>query len=1491
MGSSNNFREVKNSVYKQHQFYTVNIIRNTICFSLLLILFSFQSKSQIYEFSKDPEKFKSEIRTFYKGIQVEKTNAIVDKFITNLNEDKYSAEEFLKIVSTCNLMLKQHMKPLPHFEQYIEILNAYKDNFITIDKFKMWDEVYREMAKNNKSKLDNFNESILALFTKNAIFSEVSKTWYINTFDYLLIWEGQPKLIINNPISLVCRTKEDTLIIHQTTGVYYPIEYKWLGKSGIVNWRRVLLDTTLVYAKIKSYQVYTKRAELEADSVDFWNSNYFSNKLYGKLWDRAMSTYSGMKSDYPKFRSYKAVYILDKLSKNVLYIGGFTQEGLNMMGSSSMDVPGEPKVKARIIISYKGKTTLRAESDAFLITPEKIVASNSAVTIYYQKDSMYHPKIIFNYSILTRKLMLTRGDNGMYRSPMYDSYHKLEMEFDQLEWDIDNPKMDLRLFYGSDGSAYFTSMDFFTIDKFHQTQSVLAFNPLVKLKELCVKKKTNVITQADFANYLSVEEKDVESMLITLTMQGYIIYDSDKKTILVRDKTFLYANASDNKVDYDLIKIESTIKKNNAVFSLESGNLNMEGVRMILLSDTHKVHIVPDNQQIIVKYDRNIEFNGYVRAGLFEFFGKDFKFDYQTFKITMNNIDSLRFWVRIDPTRPTLIAQIQSVLQNVSGFLYIDSIKNKSGRINYANYPIFKCTKNSFVYYDKKEILGGVYSRDRFYFEIKPFTVDSLYTFTMEGLEFEGTFHSGGIMPVFDYRLVPQKDRSLGFTKIDVFPLYVNAGKNKGEGDITINLSNKGLRGIGSIEYLTSITKSQDFIFFLDSMRSNSTSFNIEHNAMNKYPKVIGEDVFTRWYPYKDTMIIQKLQIPFKIYEKGYEFSGDLVLTPARLTSSGTFDYLNSTITSGEFEFTPTKLLSDDATLRIQSDDPNLSAIIAPNIKLDLDITNDILKGESISDDHKIIFPLNRYITSMKQFIWYSLKDSVDLYKSSTQTNNDCWFLSTKSDQDSLKFESTKATYDLKKYHIIAQKIPYIPVADARIYPYEGRAVIEKDALMQSLKNAKVKADTVNYYHELYDCLINVFGKYKYTGYGKYDYIDKYKNKQVLNFYQIKVDENRATNARAKITDTMQFKLSPYFKFSGYADINGPIKQLDFDGFIFPDHKLEEFRTGWIAYHNRVDPDSVVFILSYPKGKEGRELYTGIYLGTDSPYVYNLFMGYKKAFADQEIFTVNEGVLYYDDKANKYVFADKDKIYYEELRGAYYSLFPKTGNTYGEGKFDFGEDIKAIEIATAGVFNYFSDPGNFIFDVVMTIQFPFDEKALNQMADIVIQTAYFRKDTRNKRDAVQKGISELVDDEKERRSILAEIENVSEIPITKSLTKTLVLSDMKITFDPEERMFQTSESNIGVISIRKSKIYKQMAGAMQMTKKRSGTTFTLYFESDKDNNYFFKYNYGVFNVLSSDEEFNKLVEATLTKYSENKYRIKKATPRDLETFKKKMKLY
>ncbi len=80
----------------------------------------------------------------------------------------------------------------------------------------------------------------------------------------------------------------------------------------------------------------------------------------------------------------------------------------------------------------------------------------------------------------------------------------------------------------------------------------------------------------------------------------------------------------------------------NAVFDLRNYDLTINGVSRIFLSDSQNVAIYPANDRIVMKKNRNFQFDGHVQAGLFTFSGKNFFFDYDTFKIGLSKIDSLQ---------------------------------------------------------------------------------------------------------------------------------------------------------------------------------------------------------------------------------------------------------------------------------------------------------------------------------------------------------------------------------------------------------------------------------------------------------------------------------------------------------------------------------------------------------------------------------------------------------------------------------------------------------------------------------------------------------------------------------------------------------------------------------------------------------------------------------------------------------------------------------
>lgn len=1469
------------------------ILISVLTFFILSVLTESVCAQKLTKFSKEPEAFVSEIKAMYKEYSADKVVNTVSTFTGLIKKLKFSSEELDLIVETSNVMLKKHYNPSPHFENYFNVLIAYKNSNIDIAKLKEYNKVLNQLLEDTKKNVDNLNQTMLSLFGENAIYTDQSKAWYIYTSNYTISYNNKvPQITINVPTELFCRTKEDTVQIHKTSGVFYPLTSTWKGTKGRVDWRRVLLDTNKVYADLNIYRIDMTKAEINADSCWLINQYYFKTPILGKIHDKGLTINKGENASFPEFRSYKSGYIFDKISRNVLFIGGFSMAGKKMLSTSNTDK------KARILISFKGVETMMLESDAFSISATKISSSDAAITIFYEGDSMYHPKMKADLFIVDRKVVLTRGETGLYRSPMFDSYHAIDMEFDQLEWNIDDALLHFKVLPGSEASAMFSSKNYFNINQYIMIRSVLDFNPLEKIKIFSEKIKSKYFNIQEFSTFMSIKPENLQAMLIDLALGGFIIYDFNTGEIWVRDKTLLYVNANYNRTDYDNIRFPSKItKRSNAVFSLNSGKLELEGVKSVMLSDTHKVYIAPLNQKITLKRDMYFEFSGYIQAGRFELFGKDFKFDYKMFKINMDNIDSLRIYIP-DPNlskdiQDMYLVKLANVLENISGYLYIDKFSNKSGRINYSEYPIFECKKHAFVYYDNPAILGGVYKRDKLYFDIVPFTIDSIDKFKVENLIFEGTFYSGDIIPVMKYLLKPQKDLSLGFVRSDKYPLYVGKSPaGKGVANISLSLNLKGLRGSGDINYLTSVTKSDDFIFYFDSTRASSQSFHIDHMARGIYPKVDGQDVFSQWYPYKDTMLISVVKKSFYIFMKNIEFKGNLCLTPERLTSKGRFIYKNAELNSKLFVFTATKVKSDSANLDILSQIPEKLAFKAPKISIDLDVEKDIAVGEAKKNDKNFEFPYNQYVSSQKHFVWRINAEEIVLSSGKTQSPSDLYLQSTHPEQNSLKFNSDSSTYLLKNYRIYAHKVPYISVADARIYPDKGEVEIMIFAEMKSLEKAKIKVDTINFYHNIYDAFVNVFGKTKYTGFGKYDYIDKNKTKQTISFYQIRVDESQRTFALGKISDSSALKLSPRFKFYGNVQINGNIKALDFNGFVLPVHNIPKIKTAWINFHDRVNPDSMYLTINNPKGVEGKDLFTGIYMNADSPYVYHTFLGAKKSWLDPVIYSISQGVLYYDNAKETFVYTPKEMIFEAARKGSYYSINTVSGDMYSEGKFDFGTDIQNIDIKTAGVVNYTATSSKYLFDVLMTLNFKFDENALKKISTSIIENADFKNVADEGRPIIKRAAAELVDDEKDRKKVLKDMDEISQLSTdNKIFNKTFVFTQLKLTWDIKNRMFQTSDNLMGISSINKAYLNKVLKGGLDLTKRRSGSVFDMYFETDKNTYFYFSYKNGIFNVLSSDNTFNDNVKATLQKNSEAKYRINMATTREIDLMKRKIKFY
>ena len=119
-----------------------------------------------------------------------------------------------------------------------------------------------------------------------------------------------------------------------------------------------------------------------------------------------------------------------------------------------------------------------------------------------------------------------------------------------------------------------------------------------------------------------------------------------------------------------------------------------------MLSDSQNVAIIPSKGNIIMKRNRSFQFDGKIIGGLFVFFGKNFFFNYDKFKINLQHIDSIAINVvsdEKDESGRAIVKSVKNLMENAKGELFIDEPNNKSG-VNIIQGIQYSIAMNSVTY-------------------------------------------------------------------------------------------------------------------------------------------------------------------------------------------------------------------------------------------------------------------------------------------------------------------------------------------------------------------------------------------------------------------------------------------------------------------------------------------------------------------------------------------------------------------------------------------------------------------------------------------------------------------------------------------------------------------------------------------------------------------------------------------------------------------------
>jgi hypothetical protein len=1444
-----------------------------LVFLCLLSIAGFSQKKEKDQLSNDTIKFISDLNLYFidnTGSRFEAENLLKD-FISKWNNNYLTGYWKEAIIETSNMMASKRLKPQPFFMSYFNVIYNFIESKQPFENFQKYQTCLEKMMK---SKISKNIQDYLTLgenaFKSNILYKSPSYIYYSYEPNYTFEYDSVPRVVFKDITLIGLNPRGDSIAVENTSGVYYPNTGHFYCKGGKISWTRCGLDAG-VYATVRRFDIDCKAGNYSSDTATFVGKQFFDKPQIGKFSDRIITENGEI--TYPRFDSYSKRLVVKNIYPDVDYDGGFGMRGPKFVGSGTSASP------AKIIFRRNGAKFLEVSARSFGMSKEKIVANPGHIKFILDKDSITHPGLSFIYQVEKRRVTMLRSDDGLQKAPFANNYHMLDMHFEQLTWDIDEPMVNFGFLPNNfQGEAFFESFNFFTKARYDNIRGNDAISLLPKMVEYADYIKDSSYTVVDLAKYIKYMAVDLRQILYKVAIFGLIDYNPETDIIKMKPRLRDYIANNKHKKDYDIITFHSVIPgQENAQLSLvnNSYDLKIRGVKQILLSDTQKVFVFPKNGEVLVKKNRNFEFSGMTASGKLEFHGKDFVFDYEKFKIKMNTIDSVRIFVvanepDINGNYP--FKRVKTVIENGNGELRIDGPRNKSGWGRAPTFPQFQSFKESYAYYDKRSTFKSVYNRESFYFKLDPFTIDSLDDFKNESLRFDGLFSSSGIFPNFRETLTLQKDYSLGFIrKTPEGGLSMYGGK--ANYDAEIRLSDKGLRGTGDLKFGPSVSHANDFLFFPDSTNAVAQTFDIkETDQPAEFPVSHGDTVYIHYKPYGGLLQAHSQKTPFISYKEKAKFTGRYDLTTKSLSGNGRVDFDKADLISGNILFIKRKFFADTADFHLKAADEVGFTFSTKNVNSTIDF--DKREGLFVTNGEGsyVEFNKNQYIAFMDRFKWYMDNEEMEFGDDQKKLDENVEnaldldgpkFISTHPKQDSLFFFAPSAKYNTRKYIINCKNVPFINVADARIYPDNGEVTIYKNAVMDTLEKAKISANTVTKYHTIRNVTANIYGRRSYLAKGDYQYLDENDNAFNIKFDKIEPDTSFQTVATGKIAEKEKFKFNDYFSFAGNVRLEASNQYLFFDGGTQIVHGCKKIRKAYLKFNGEINPKDI--LIPIPKNAvdmNGKPVVNAIMYSLDTNAVYSGFLSLRGSRSDKEIVSA-DGFLTFEPEAKEYRISNKEKLVEQSLPGNYLSLNTENCAVKGEGKFELGAELGQVEVKTVGNATHFLND-SIDMNVMMTVNFFFESKCLKSMAKDLQIYANSAPATDFAAEFFTKGLAEFVGKEK-ADNLITELNldgSIRRFP--DELEKTFFFNKINMTYKPSKsggNGYFISSGPIGVGNILKNEINREFEGIIKIEKtKNKRDKIFIYLQPDPNTWYYFEFQNGTMKAVSSNKEFNEIIK-------------------------------
>ena len=1343
-------------------------------------------------------------------------------------------------------------------------------------KWNDWHAALSLLAAGKKSRgLQEFLITSPSLFESNVLKQQGKFQWQLLDDSWVIETAEFPPTIVFDSTALIALNQMDTLWIEDVSG-RWELDGKICALSGSrVPWKGTTWDPALNFALLGPVDLDLSDNGFRVENA-ILHSSLSAVALPGNFSVRLEDAPTPETKSYPRFRCEQEFIRIDGLFPETNFQGGLQIRGSEIVGIADRDG------NAKIEITQADTLFMEFHAEEFLFNSKGWFSGHSALFIHFRGDTVSHPDCTVRFDQNSRKILVNRQSEGLGQQSFIDTYHQLEWDVEGFTWGIGMPQIRIGGATGDRSkAATFRSSNYFEKQSFDALQGPDPIHPVVELYRYTQSSGRMSFTSEDFAMYIKLGEMQARLQLMRLANEGYVTFDPEALWCEVLPKTINHIRCATGRKDFDVIEFYSTpTLGSNAEWSLNNGFLEVQGIEFLRLSSARDVEIRPEEGVIKIEKNKDFNFNGRIKAGNIEMEGRNMRFDYTAFSLDFRKIEQVRFWIQdpdeLDYKGNPRKKQVKSTLEMVSGTLSIDHPTNKSGvRANlHTNYPLFSSLETSFVFYESPALHNGAYHRDRFYYAVEPFELKNLDELNASNLVLPGTLVSAGIMDDIKEPLRVMEDRYFGFqtrTPQGGSAIYNGIAQF----DEEIELDGQGLHGSGKVDFLTAHVVSDNFIMLPDSLIGSARSMHHSTSVSSDVAEAHGEFGSIALIPGIPQLEMRTDRSPFDMYQGQGRLSGSLFITNAGLLGAGFFDLNKADLTSQDFVFHETRLLTNSAKFNLNGNRGGISAFQTDDVVARLDFDKRLGDFTPNSGETKIELPIQQYICYMDRFRWFMDEDEIDLMSDRSigelpmdfsENRSISNFISAHPEQDSLHFLSSSATYRIHDDYLKCQGVREISVADARILPDSGIVIIQPKAKMNRLENARLVANSTTQHHVIVRATLSILGKYEFEGNGSYEYRDGSGKTSDIFFDEIFVDESIQTRGSGSLTAKNRFELSPAFYFAGKVEMESANPLLLFKGAAKMTMDCDNYPLAWVNFEGRIDPQSVAIPLQDNlTDVDGDKLAAGLMASERPPFtLYPSFLNLQGDDSDRPILA-HQGELRFDQ--DRYIISTLEKFENPSAIGNRIELLPGLCELKGAGEINMPLNFGLANQELVGSF-FIDNRGNYHIKGSLKLYFHFNSNLFERMA-LQIPSWQNASPIQVSSTNYEEAIRTWLGDEQSEKLINDLVMNGSFKNIPKKLQESVVITGLDLIWDPYEESF-ISNGTMGVVSLGKEAVFQQIQGKLELKRSRSGDSFVLYLHGDEENWYYFEFKLNNLKVTTSDMTFYE----TLADIKSDKRKIK-----------------